>query len=597
MSIHIQKSGQRLLGAAVVILLGYLFLFGPFSSLIPGRGPAVSIVPRAAQVTNIANVKNDVPELPLPGTDVTTLAQQNINYELMAWNAQFPLMLANGGASTTTGSLIEKYAAVNINLLRQDDCNQMQNDLIAFAQAVHDGNPYPTDKPAFVAIMADGGAQFLQGINPLLEKKFGPDYVAQIVMSTGYSWGEDKLMGPEAWKTNPKSMRGCVIAGVLRDGDWNICMKFAADNGILNNPDETVYDPNAINWVAAKDFLDAPQKLIAGYSEDRPVVVNGKKTGETRHIKVGGCVTWTPGDVNVAEQIGGIVAIVSTKKYSGQMPQATVGIKRWCQDNRNIVEGLIQAIGEAGDQIKQYPNAIRRAGEISQEVYKETDRDGAYWVKYYQGDDHAQDKQGNEVSLGGSKANNLADMALLFGPTGLLKSTYVTFGNIVVQQYPKLVPAFPKPEEVIDGSYVMDVVKKTNTSLAVADHYKFDKSTTLHEVVGKRKYQIQFATGSAKIANGQETVLENLKDELAVASALKVVIHGHTDNTGTAQGNITLSQARANAVKNWLEVTYPEVFPEGRVNAIGHGQNTPVADNSTEDGRAKNRRVEIVTGN
>ena len=93
-------------------------------------------------------------------------------------------------------------------------------------------------------------------------------------------------------------------------------------------------------------------------------------------------------------------------------------------------------------------------------------------------------------------------------------------------------PAFPKPEEVIDGSYVMDVVKKTNTSLAVADHYKFDKSTTLHEVVGKRKYQIQFATGSAKIANGQETVLENLKDELAVASALKVVIHGHTDNKG-----------------------------------------------------------------
>ncbi len=57
-----------------------------------------------------------------------------------------------------------------------------------------------------------------------------------------------------------------------------------------------------------------------------------------------------------------------------------------------------------------------------------------------------------------------------------------------------------------------------------------------------------------------------------------------------------LSEERAFAVKQWLEQQAASNFPEGRVRVFAHGQQNPVAPNSTEAGKAKNRRVEIVIG-
>jgi len=545
----------------------------------------------------MANAKaNDVTELPAPNTDPSTSGISPINIEVMAWNAQMTLMYANGGPSTTAGSLMEKYG-VNLNISRQDDYGQMQNDLVAFANDVKGGNEFPGDKKAFVIIMGDAGAQFFAGLNPMLQK-LGNDYIAQGFVTTGYSYGEDKLMGDPEWKRNPQKMKGCIIAGVIRDGDWDIAMKFCADNGIKNNPDEATYDPDAVNWVAADNFLDAAAKYIGDFPiNDRPIIKDGKLTGETAYnLHIKGVVTWTPGDVNIAEQRGGLAVIVSTKEYSAQMTAEVIGLKPWMQSHRKLVEGFVHALGDAGDQLKSYPNALQRSAEIEAAVYKDADKDASYWAKYYIGVPDGVDKQGMPVSLGGSKSNNLADNVLLFGPNKLYAAVYTAFGNIVVQQYPKLYKTFPPADQVIDGSYVMDVARETQTTMKKADKFTFNNSPYVKAVVGKRKYNILFATGSATIAGGQESILEDLEQQLAVATALKVVIHGHTDNVGTAELNKTLSEARATSVKRWLESTYPDIFPSNRITVVAHGQSNPVADNSTESGRAQNRRVEIVTG-
>jgi OOP family OmpA-OmpF porin len=68
-------------------------------------------------------------------------------------------------------------------------------------------------------------------------------------------------------------------------------------------------------------------------------------------------------------------------------------------------------------------------------------------------------------------------------------------------------------------------------------------------------------------------------------------IEGHTDSTGTRQGNQVLSQQRAASVVAWL--VGKGVAP-GRLIAVGLGDTSPVAGNDTEDGRARNRRVELV---
>ena len=198
----------------------------------------------------------------------------------------------------------------NLSIKRQDDCNQMAADLIKFASD-YKNNPSTASGTNFIAIMGDGAPAWLAGVNNELVK-LGDEYTAQIIFSCGKSNGEDQFMAPQTVKSNPQSARGMVCSAVLRDGDWNIVIKWCSDNGIPVNTDEKTYDPDAMNFVAANDFIDAAQKYISGYSEERDVVKRdpktGKnvKTGERKKVVVNCATTWTPGDVMIAHKKGGL---------------------------------------------------------------------------------------------------------------------------------------------------------------------------------------------------------------------------------------------------------------------------------------------------
>jgi len=73
--------------------------------------------------------------------------------------------------------------------------------------------------------------------------------------------------------------------------------------------------------------------------------------------------------------------------------------------------------------------------------------------------------------------------------------------------------------------------------------------------------------------------------------ALKIYVVGHTDNVGAAAANQALSEKRAQSVRDWLT---EKGIAASRLTAKGYGASKPVADNTTEEGRAKNRRVELV---
>lgn len=506
-----------------------------------------------------------------------------------AWNAQMGMMLANGGKQAQKGSLMCKHG-VNLVLVREDNTDQMQNQLVSFAEGVKKGESNPREGAHFVAIMGDGSAQFLKGVDDRL-MKLGPDYMAVVVGSAGYSRGEDKLMGPPAWRDNPQRAKGGVIAGVLRDGDWNIALKWMGDNKIANNPSEQTYDPDAVNWVNASDYVDAAQKYVSGYCAEMKNVKTGKKE---KHC-VDAVVTWTPGDVTVAEQRGGLVSIVSTREYRSQMPNVIIGNKKWMTSHREITKGMLSAIFEAGDRIKSDDGALREAAAVSAVVYKE--QTPAYWYRYFKVQKE-NDKQGIAVELGGSSVNNLADNAQLFGlapgSVNQFDVTYTVFGNVVKSQYPELVPSFYSAAQVSDLSYVKELYAagpKTSADLA-----QFSNDAKIKQVVSRKAWDIQFQTGSATFTPETQKQLAQLQDDLVVAGGTMVEIHGHTDAAGSADANMTLSEQRAFAVKKWLEAHAPASFPEGRVKVVAHGQNEPVAPNSNNEGRAKNRRVVIVLG-
>ncbi len=101
---------------------------------------------------------------------------------------------------------------------------------------------------------------------------------------------------------------------------------------------------------------------------------------------------------------------------------------------------------------------------------------------------------------------------------------------------------------------------------------------------------INFETGKAVITAGSFKSLDDLVTLLNSYPGASVEIQGHTDNNGTPESNKTLSQERANSVKRYLSAGG---VSEARMTAVGYGQEMPLADNKTEAGKTKNRRVDF----
>ncbi|HYO95291.1 MAG TPA: OmpA family protein [Polyangiaceae bacterium] len=107
--------------------------------------------------------------------------------------------------------------------------------------------------------------------------------------------------------------------------------------------------------------------------------------------------------------------------------------------------------------------------------------------------------------------------------------------------------------------------------------------------------------GSVLFVTGKSELLPIARDKLdSVAKALEevhddqtIVVEGHTDSQGSDQNNLTLSQARADSVRQYL---ISRGVKTDRIRALGKGESQPLASNDTPEGRANNRRVEIIIG-
>ena len=118
---------------------------------------------------------------------------------------------------------------------------------------------------------------------------------------------------------------------------------------------------------------------------------------------------------------------------------------------------------------------------------------------------------------------------------------------------------------------------------ALPPQYSFGVSTLFN-------LPVNFASGSAQIAPDAEPTLRKVASILREQSK-NIRIIGHTDASGDAGANRSLSEARAAAVKGFLE---QNGVPPQLLSAYGMGQDQPVADNDTEEGRARNRRIEFA---
>lgn len=142
-----------------------------------------------------------------------------------------------------------------------------------------------------------------------------------------------------------------------------------------------------------------------------------------------------------------------------------------------------------------------------------------------------------------------------------------------------------------NGMYKLNVLEKQ----AMAQEVTADAALmagSLREAGRVAIYGILFDTDKADIKPASEPTLAEIGKLLKADARLKLYVVGHTDNAGTFEHNVRLSQTRAAAVVAALVKAQPAVAP--RLQAFGAGPTSPVASNVNEAGKAKNRRVELV---
>lgn len=538
--------------------------------------------------------------LSLPSKRASNKVQKNPRIRIAgyAWNGQTPIYVANGGAFTTKGSLMEAND-INLELIRQDWLSELSAMQMKFVEEYDSGQEFPSsDKSAAaIMIMGDGAPYYISTRQKALDDKFGKDkYHLEVIGCMGMSNGEDKLIGPVEWKQNPKSMLGALISVVPGDGDWVTALNFCFANGLKVNPNFNTYDPDAVNFYPSEndDYMKSAEELIKSqtgtFTVPLKVVKDGELTGEKINKEIDGCATWTPGDKKVFDALSGFTDIVSTADFPNQMATTIIIVKEWAKTHPEIVSNILKATLTASNQVKQHESWQRRGAEAIADGFGLEDAD--YWQGMFKGQKGSKD--GVPYNVGGTRALNYSDVMQYYGITDGInryKSVYNQVSNYLVELNPfdfnKAVDRVVPYNEAVNLFYLKNINDIDAGKVEVQDY-----TAQRTDVMADGEWHINFNTGSTVINKSSNRELNTIYNLLVQAEQTKVNIIGHTDSTGSESTNLRLSKGRAMAVTNYL---LSRGIKQNRIQLTdGRGSSEPIASNKTRKGRADNRRVQIT---
>ncbi len=574
---------------ALALILGLLYVafsqFGIWDKLKPKTD--------VSKTEQTLERNEDIKRENLPATDVKapkpTTDDPEVTIGIWTWQTQSAIIDAVGGTGKSgehPDSLLYQAGIKNTRLIVENDTSKQVEALAS-------------NNMQFVTTTGDQAAVDIAGANKLLR---GPK--AKVVWSGGYSSGEDALMGPESWKKDPQNAKGSLIVTAVPYCDFNVVVNWAADNKIPVNPDEKVYNPDAINFVNATDHIEASQKFIS----NAKVSLKNVKTGQSESREIDGVATWTPGDVMAAQGRSSVnykgkseklQKIISTEQYSAMMPNIIFTTEDFIKKHPDYIETLLRCIARSSAKIKGDPNYFKtRVAALNSQVFNLEGKGPSFWAKYF---DIVEE---NGVKLGGSRINDIADNQHLFGldskkplADSVFGISYNEHAKRLQKLLPERMPTFTPVDQVIDLSFIKKMSDEVGTIKAETGSSSQANST---DTVVKTNFDITFDSGSAELKPSELAKLNEIRSLLIRASNTKVIVEGHTDNAGDSSKNIELSKSRANSVWTWLKAS-----DESRVNindqriisVDGYGAMNPISgtkDAQSNDDKSKNRRVTII---
>jgi NitT/TauT family transport system substrate-binding protein len=195
--------------------------------------------------------------------------------------------------------------------------------------------------------------------------------------------------------------------------------------------------------------------------------------------------------------------------------------------------------------------------------------------------------------LSGLKLTPYADNAQFYGLTGG-KAHYETLFDtaFVIWRKKGLVTRPVEAKDWADTRFIQALAAEYPGATVNEPKVAAKAPSQSDRAIINKQIQIHFTPGSDEIMAGSEFVLDALGETMTSFGNTYLRVEGNTDATGSASKNLTLSERRALAVKNYVTKNFPNVDPN-RFQTIGHGSAQPIAGNETEAGRQLNRRTDI----
>jgi NitT/TauT family transport system substrate-binding protein len=195
--------------------------------------------------------------------------------------------------------------------------------------------------------------------------------------------------------------------------------------------------------------------------------------------------------------------------------------------------------------------------------------------------------------LSGLKLTPYADNAQFYGLTGG-KSHYETLFDtaFVIWRKKGLVTRPVSARDWADTRFMSSLASMYPGQRVEEPRLAARSAGSQDRAIINKQIQIHFTPGSDEIMPGSFFVLDALGETMTSFGNTYLRVEGNTDSTGSPNANMTLSERRSLAVKNYVLKNFPNI-QAARFQTIGHGQANPVADNTTETGRQLNRRTDI----
>jgi NitT/TauT family transport system substrate-binding protein len=463
-------------------------------------------------------------------------ASRPLRVGVVTWPGYAGGIVANNGFKPNTDCLYYKRHKLYVEFLLMEDVDARAK---AFARGGKDGVDIVWSTVDFWANELPG---FIKN-----------DTKARAIMQVDWSRGGDAIVADKSI-TKIEDLYGKKISlALFTPSHW--LLEYSLQNSSLDDAKQTQIVKSLVGKNASPD---ARADFVAG--------------------KVDAAVVWEPDVQEALQKRPGSHILVSSKEANKLIADLMVAREEFIRDHPDVIEDFIQGwVVDGTEEANRNPDLVANLLMQNESVYKDL---GLETTK---------------SNLASVKWADLSDNAEMFDldsrdPQPLFDRIFTQAGKSWVARGYISSPVAPKDAK--DDSFLRKIYGKSPVDRVVTQVKPAGPAVATQTPITTAQITVTFPTGGAVLTEDAARVIDERMALLPKTfSGAYIRVEGNTDNVGNVEANKALSLRRAQAVVNHLVEKFS--LPREQFVALGNGPSKPVADNTTEEGRAKNRRTDV----